>query len=140
MRQGTQILKQRGIRITPQRLGVYKILRDKATHLTAEDIYLQLKRSFPAISLATVYTILELFKGKNLVQEIRIHFGKSSFELEVHLHHHFLCNKCGKIFDIDIAPCATLKNKAVDGHRIDRFQGYFYGTCRDCKGDEDSTR
>ena len=140
MLKGAKILKEKGIRVTPQRLGVYKVLRESRRHFTAEEIYDRAKKSFPAISLATVYSILELLKSKHLVQEVRINFDKSCFELEVCEHHHFLCKVCGKIFDINIAPCSTLVKREVNGHVIDTFQGYFYGTCKDCKDNEDVTR
>ena len=119
--------------MTPQRIGVYKLLREDPGHFTAEELYARIRKEFPALSLATVYTILELFKAKELVQEIRINFDKSCFELKACDHHHFLCEKCRKIYDIDIAPCPTLATKEVNGHLIDTFQGYFYGTCKDCR-------
>ena len=140
MRKAEKVLKGKNIRATPQRLEVYRILRETAGHLTAEEVYARSKRLFPAISLATVYTILELLKSKQLVDEIRINFGRSCFELKDCEHHHFLCNRCGRIFDIDIVPCPTLKKRQVDGHVIETFQGYFYGTCKDCKDNEDAAR
>jgi len=133
MKESVKILKGSNIRITPQRLGVYKILSQEVRHLTAEEIYEKIKKRFPGVSLATVYTILELFKEKKLVQEIRIKIDKSCFEARVDRHHHFLCKKCGQIFDVDIAPCLSLEKKEVDGHLIEEHQGYFYGICRICK-------
>ena len=133
MKESAEVLKEKSIRPTPQRLGVYKFLRENPKHFTAEELYERIRRDFPAMSLATVYSILELLKDKGLVQEIRINFDKSCFEFKACPHHHFLCTRCRKIFDVDITPCPTLAKKEVDGHRIDAFQGYFYGTCKECK-------
>ena len=133
MKESADRLKQSNIRITPQRLGVYRILKQEAGHLTAEQIHEKIKKKFPGVSLATVYAILELFKEKKLVQEIRIKIDKSCFEIRVDGHHHFLCKKCGRIFDVDIASCPALEKKGVDGHLIEEHQGYFYGICRMCK-------
>jgi len=133
MKESAEKLKESNIRITPQRLGVYRVLRQEARHLTAESIYEKVKKRLPGVSLATVYTILELFKEKNLAQEIRIKNDKSCFEIRVDGHHHFLCRECGRIFDVDIAPCPTLEKKEVDGHSIGAYQGYFYGICRECR-------
>ena len=133
MKKSADILKRSNIRITPQRVGLFKILGQEGAHLTAEEIYEKIKKRFPGISLATVYTILELFKDKRLVQEIRIKNGRSCFETRVDWHHHFLCEKCGRIFDVDIAPCPSLEKKEADGHIIKEHQGYFYGLCRICK-------
>ena len=62
MKEAAQILKEKGIRLTPQRLGVFKALRNQERHFTVEQIYEKIKNNFPAISLATVYSILELLK------------------------------------------------------------------------------
>lgn len=133
MMQHIPILKKNNIRITPQRLLVYKILTDDKGHLTAEEIYEKVKPKLPAVSLATVYTVLELFKEKHLVNEIRIQFDKSCFEAKVDAHHHFFCRICKKIFDICMKPCHTLEKKEVEGHAIEKLQGYFYGLCKNCK-------
>ena len=127
-----QIFNQKNIRITPQRIAVYRILKEKG-HASAEEIYQLAKKDFPMISFATVYSILELFKKRDIAQELRIGFQKSTFDIRTDGHHHFMCRVCGKIYDIDIAPCAPLKNKKVKGHKIESFQGYFYGVCKNCK-------
>ena len=127
------IFKVKGIRPTQQRLAVYEALRDKNTHLTAEEIYERIKLHNPVISLATVYTILDLFKSKLLAAEIRINFDKSCFQARVDAHHHFFCRSCQTIIDIDMEPCRGLKNKEVEGHSIESMQGYFYGLCRQCR-------
>jgi Fe2+ or Zn2+ uptake regulation protein len=127
------MFKEKGIRVTPQRLAVYNILCKGRNHLTADDIYEKIKLQLPAVSLATVYTVLELLKEKELVREIRISFDRSQFEARIDSHHHFMCRDCKKIFDIDIHPCPTLEKREIDGHKIEELQGYFYGLCKECR-------
>lgn len=127
------IFKRKKIRITPQRLAVYTILKQEKKHLTSERIYKLIKKEHPGTSLATVYAILELFKKKGLVEELRIHFDKSCFELKTKEHHHLFCRKCKKIFDISMPVCMALKHRVVNKHLIETFQGYFYGVCKDCR-------
>ena len=93
-------LRDNGIRVTPQRAEIYKLLNTSQQHLTAEEIYRKIRPRFPAISLATVYTILELFKEKKLFSEIRIEFEKSRYEIRSKEHHHFFCKKCNAIHDL----------------------------------------
>lgn len=131
MTESYYILRNAGIRVTPQRLAVFEIL--KKGHLSAEDIFKEVKKRYPNISLATVYAILENFIKHGLATELRIDFKRSLFDSRPALHHHFFCNKCGKIYDLDIEPCPTLLNRNAEGHKIESFQGYFYGTCRRCK-------
>jgi len=128
-----EVFRKKKIRATPQRLGVYKVLCRANKHLTAEQIYGKMKAEFPALSLATVYSILEFLKKSALVQQIRITFDKSCFEARCDQHHHFFCKRCKVIFDIDIPRCSALRKKEVDGFLIEELQGYFYGICRDCK-------
>jgi len=126
------ILNSKGVRVTHQRMAVYRALQ-KMGHAAAEDIFNEVKSDYPMISFATVYSILQVFKKENLISEMKIDFGKSTFDIRVDNHHHFMCRRCGKIYDIDIAPCDTLKKGKVNGHRIESFQGYFYGICKKCK-------
>ena len=91
------ILKSKQIRITPQRSGVLEVLFATSNkHYTAEEIYDKMRKKFPAISLATVYTTLELFKQKGIVKELRIKFNKSTFDIVTERHHHFYCRSCEK--------------------------------------------
>ncbi len=133
MQESIKRLKEKGIRITPQRLAVFNFLKKQNRHLTAEEIFQGIKKNFLGLSLATVYSILELFKKERLIQEIRIDFYKSCFEVKTGFHHHFFCKKCGKILDLEIKPCKHLKEKEVEGNIIEEFQGYFYGICKDCR-------
>ncbi len=126
------ILREKHIKATPQRLSVYESFNGQG-HLSAEDVYQRARKKIPRISLGTVYSILEHLKESGLLSEIKIDFEKSLYERKGSDHHHFLCRRCGTIFDIKIPNCATLQDCAVNGHTIEDFQGYFYGTCRDCQ-------
>ena len=132
MEETSQILREHQIKVTPQRLSVYMAVNGKE-HLSVEEIYQRARKKIPAISLGTVYSILENFKQKGLLREIKIDFDKSLYEKRDDVHHHFLCRSCNKIFDVDMPVCGALQNCAIDGHVIEDFQGYFYGICRACQ-------
>ena len=132
MEETSQLLREHQIKVTPQRLSVYMAFNGKE-HLSAEEIYQRTQKKVPAISLGTVYSILENFKQKGLLREIKIDFNKSLYEHRDDVHHHFSCRRCNKIFDVDMPVCSALKNCKIDGHAIEDFQGYFYGTCRNCQ-------
>ena len=135
MNKALKTLKEKGIRITPQRIEVFRVILESKAHLSAEVIYEKIKNRLPAISLATVYNILEILREKGMVSEIRIQFDKSLYEERTDMHHHFLCRNCVKIYDIDNLCCEALKSRTVDGHSISSIQGYFYGVCKNCQGD-----
>lgn len=133
MNKSLEILKKNSIRITPQRVEAYRIIQESKSHLSAEEIFIRIKNRLPAVSLATVYNILEILKGKGMIGKIRIQFDKSCYELRTDIHHHFLCRKCKTIFDIDSLRCSALETKKADGHSIESLQGYFYGICKNCQ-------
>ena len=136
MTENMGIFKQKDIRVTPQRLGVYNILKESNEHLTAEGIHEKILKIIPAVSLATVYNIVEILRNKGLIQEIKIDFDKSRFDIRTDTHHHFLCKGCKKIFDLNMTPCPALEQKEINGHIIEELQGYFYGVCKDCRKDK----
>jgi len=133
MKQSEQILRHADIKITPQRLAVYGVFKNTKGHFSAEQIFQDVRLKVPAISLGTVYAILESFTAKGLLSEIKIDFEKSLYERAGMDHHHFLCNICKKIFDVEMPICAALRCRSIQGHTIEDFQGYFYGTCHDCQ-------
>jgi len=135
MEKEIKILKEKGIRATPQRLSVLRLLGGRNKHLTAEDIYGKIKVDLPSVSLATVYVILDLFKKNGLVARRRIRPQCTCYEARLDRHHHFLCRKCLAVIDLDMPPCAAFKCKEVEGNRIEDVHGYFYGLCARCRKD-----
>ncbi len=124
--------KENGDTLTIQRHAVLEYLHENRTHPTAEDIYRSLKEKFPIVSQATIYNTLELLKNRRLIQEITIERERSHFDYETKPHHHFLCRRCSRIYDIDVKECPLLENKIIDGHRIEELRSYIIGICSKC--------
>lgn len=131
MKSCADILKSKGIVATPQRIAVWNSIKDSRNHPCADIVYESVKRKFPTISLATVYSILETLKDASLLLELFIRKNKSCFDSCLDIHHHLLCKKCNKIYDIDIE-CKVEKIKELNGHKIESVHGYFYGICNKC--------
>jgi len=128
-----KILSENKLKATPQRILVYSMLSKSDNHLSADNIFEKIKKTMPAISFATIYAILRTFKDVGLINELRINSERSLFESRIDGHHHFYCEKCKKVFDINIPHCCTLEKKEVNGHIINNFEGYFHGFCKKCK-------
>jgi Fur family peroxide stress response transcriptional regulator len=92
-------LKDRGLRITPQRVEVIKLLF-KLSHPSAEQIYYAMVKQFPNVSHATVYNTLKLLKNHGIVNELSYGNRSSHYEIAQTGHWHFNCKACGKIYDI----------------------------------------
>ncbi|MDW7998546.1 MAG: transcriptional repressor [Thermodesulfovibrio sp.] len=88
------------IKWTPQRLAILKYLEGNKEHPSAEDIYAALSKDFPTMSVATVYNVLEFLKKTGRVKEVYIDPDKRRFDPDLSIHHHAICVKCKKVFDI----------------------------------------
>lgn len=142
--------RRRGYRLTKSRKAVLVVLNQTSKHLSAEDIYLAIRKSYKDIGFATIYRTLDLLVRMNLVNRFEFGDGKARYEFiyerqEVPTHHHHLiCSRCGKVIDysdfieeetklIDRIECELSKKYDF---RIDRHIIQFYGLCDECRGEE----
>ncbi|MGP1485167.1 MAG: Fur family transcriptional regulator [Campylobacter sp.] len=102
-----ELLKERGLKATPQRISVLKIL-DRHTHPTIDELYGEICAENPSVSLATVYKNLNMLKDEGLVVEVNIPNQKVKYDIFSCPHIHVICDNCGKITDYDF--CDTLDN------------------------------
>lgn len=117
-------------RITNQKKIILDYLKTTKSHPSAQKIYLTVRKKLPRISLGTVYRILENLKEKGEINEI--FWEISHYDGDVSPHAHFICEKCGQIFDI-FGDFKNLKRKKIKVGRIKSYQVYFYGECNKCK-------
>ncbi len=94
------ILKEKGLRVTPQRFAVYAHLRSRCDHPTAEQIQSALNQDAPTSSQATIYSALQALRKVGLVREVLLEEGVSRYDANVAPHHHFRCQSCGAIIDL----------------------------------------
>lgn len=125
-------LKERKIVLTPQRIAVWEFIKDNKNHPSVGIVYESVKKKFPSISLATVYSILEAFKEAGILTELCIRRNKSCFDPFIKPHHHLFCRVCDKIYDIAVK-CKISETGTFDGHKIENVHGYFYGVCSKCQ-------
>jgi Fur family peroxide stress response transcriptional regulator len=114
-----------GLAVTHQRTVIYRELVATGEHPTPEAVYERVKAQIPAISLGTVY--------KN-VKEVSLHHGTLRLDANTDPHHHMVCTRCRRIFDIpesEIEP-VRLKNLPESGFQIDRFSIEVLGVCGAC--------
>lgn len=129
------VLKEKGFRMTPQRLELIRIIAASDGHPNALQIYNSIKKQFPTMSQATVYNTLSLLKEMNQVLEIDLH-GDSHYDgNRPEEHSHVVCLRCDKIVDGDyfVDDDAISNLEKSTGFEIVRSQIAFYGLCPDCK-------
>ena len=115
MNEKIERLKKNGVVMTLQRLAVLEFLENSAAHPTVEEIYTGLKKKYPTLSQATVYTSLQILERAGEIQELSIRKGKICFDPNPKPHHHFYCEKCKKILDINI-DCPVAGKQWMEGH------------------------
>jgi Fur family peroxide stress response transcriptional regulator len=129
-----EALRKKGYKATPQRIAICRFVLNSRDHPTAQQVYDQVKKIHPTVSLATVYKTLEVLKSLDLIQEINPPQGQARFDSYMKPHINLICLQCGNIVDLDettaieetrkVAAAAKFKPK---GQRIDIF-----GICKRC--------
>ena len=128
------IFKEKKLKLTPQRLAVYKYLMSTKDHPSAEAIYKAIQPEYPTMSLATVYKALKTLVEVNLIQEINVGEGNFRYDGNITSHPHIQCINCGKVNDLD-SICLDNLNETASKHtdyKILSNRVYFYGVCTDC--------
>ncbi|MCK5237436.1 MAG: transcriptional repressor [Deltaproteobacteria bacterium] len=126
--------KEKGLKITPQRLAIFKFLEGNTTHPTADDIYKGVKIDNPTISFATVYNTIEALKGVGEVMELTIDPERKHYDPNTEPHHHVVCLKCNKFGDVfvDYSKDLKLPETVTSEFKISGNHVNFYGVCSDC--------
>ena len=126
-----------GLKVTPQRLAILKLLRKKQTHPTAEEVHNELLKDYPAISLTTIYNNLSKFVEAGMLKELDIDPNKMRFDICMNSHDHFHCRVCDNVYDIVYDASISVDNrqikKNVEGHRIDTVNINLKGVCKNCE-------
>jgi Fur family transcriptional regulator, peroxide stress response regulator len=128
-------LKQRGFRLTPQRVELVRLIAVSEGHPSAGQLYAKIKRQFPTMSQATVYKTLSLLKEMNQVLEIDLRDDSHYDGNRPQPHPHLICVKCNKIIDAEVSldQEALRKLEQASGYQILRPQIALYGLCPDCR-------
>lgn len=120
-------------RLTNQKQFILDYLQNTTIHPTAEEIYLNVKKQLPRISLGTIYRNLENFIETGKILEINGPIKR--FDGDTSNHQHFICRSCGKVHDI-FCKIPKMQNFESHIHKIGKMENYqisFYGKCKKCK-------
>ena len=115
-RETLRALTEHGIQPSAQRLAVADYVLHTTDHPSADQVWAEVKRSFPMLSRATVYNTLNLFTNKGLLRELVLAEGKVVFDPKLEPHHHFLDDETGEIVDVPWS--------ALDVRRVHHLSGF----------------
>jgi len=134
-RELTEHLRRRGQRVTPQRLVLHRVLRERDRHVTAEEAMRALDRELPNVSLPTVYANLELFEELGIVRRVAMEGGPALFDSRTEQHDHVACRRCGRVEDIEasVDDVRALRAARAAGYEPERTDVVVVGLCSDCR-------
>jgi Fe2+ or Zn2+ uptake regulation protein len=135
MRSPTELaeaFRQQGLKLTPQRQLLFKLLDGNSVHPSAEALYVRASELMPGISLRTVYQTLNDLAAMGELQLVSIDSGPSRFDPNVDDHHHAVCTECGDVVDVYVNNLADLRVDGFDGFRPSAARLVFTGTCQRC--------
>lgn len=133
-----EMLREKGLKVTPQRIAILNMLMNTKSHPTAEAIFKALEPTNPTMSLATVYKTLDSFTSAELIQELSIDGESLHYDYNAAFHPHIICKKCGSVCDIDLDISDEINsviNKIGSNtkYKVDKEQLFFYGLCENCE-------
>jgi len=119
---------------TRQRERLLELLRASDSHPTAADLHACLSDEFPRISLGTVYRNLEVLASWGAIESVPSSSGPTRYDGNPMPHHHFTCERCGVISDLELRVPASFASRVRREHDLDvrRVRIDFTGLCRSC--------
>ncbi len=136
-----ELLRQRGFKVTPQRLAVLRAVSAQP-HLTADEVVEIVRRDIGAVSRRAVYDAVGVLAEMGLLRRIQPAGSAARYEARVgDNHHHLICRSCGRMVDVDCAvgaaPCLAAADDA--GYEIDEAEVIYWGRCPTCRQTADGT-
>lgn len=120
-------------RKTKQLEVVWEAIKDDSSHPTADQVYARVRERFANVSLGTVYRNLQKLVADEKLQVLMI--GRTQhFDPLVKRHQHFICEKCGQVFDVLVESRDEIKPAKLPhaGFKVTSHQLAFYGACKHC--------
>lgn len=129
-----KILKEKGYKLTSQRLDIINLLSNESTHPNAMDIFNRVRKKATQISISTVYYTLDILKKEGLIRELEFYDQDNRYEVNMSNHLNLICTTCGKIEDfIQELPISSQAVEKKTGFQPIQMRFEYYGHCKECK-------
>jgi Fur family transcriptional regulator, peroxide stress response regulator len=128
----TELFRDRGLKVTPQRQCIFRLLHGNEVHPTAESVYGAASAEMPTISLKTVYSTLHDLAAMGEIQQLDLGTGSSRFDPNTDGHHHLVCTRCGKVRDFYADAQVRVSDDQLGGFTVGTTEVVLRGLCDDC--------
>lgn len=135
LRYFTEACRQRGLKMTPQRLEIFRELAATVEHPSVEAIHQRIRSRMPNVSLDTVYRTLATLQEHGLISRVEVLGNRARYDANLERHHHFVCVRCQKVDDVvwpELDQMALPANTSGWGD-VDRVYAEIRGVCRACR-------
>ncbi len=128
-------LKQKGLKLTPQRKLIIDAIHETEAHLTAEEIIAHVQARMPEVHKSTIYRTLELLEGAGCVFKSELGDHSIYHHAEEGHHHHLVCSRCGKNIECDEDLFTSVEESLAEkyGFRVDFNHLVMSGLCEECR-------
>jgi Fur family ferric uptake transcriptional regulator len=129
-------LRERGLKSTSPRDDIARVFFALGRHVSAEELYAEVKKVNPHVGYATIYRTLKLLKECGLLSERHFDEGQARYEVAGDHHHdHFICEDCGKIIEFEDDAIEAMQQSVAQklGVILTRHKMELYGLCPDCR-------
>ena len=130
-------LRRGGLKVTRQREEIARVFLDSGRHLSAEELYQQIRQDHPQVGLSTVYRTLKLLVDAKLAsrREFGDHITRYEPQSGSTHHDHLICVGCGAIIEFENEKIEELQNEvaAQNDFTVLRHKLELYGTCKECR-------
>ena len=129
------VCRESGLRVTPQRMAVYREVVRSEEHPDVETVANRVRREMPTLSLDTVYRALSVLEEAGLVSRVETLSGPARYDANTEPHHHYVCTRCGLVRDFrsdeldDFSP----PREVIPWGTVDSVRVQVRGTCTRCK-------
>ncbi|MCH8028712.1 MAG: transcriptional repressor [Candidatus Dadabacteria bacterium] len=127
------LCKETGMKVTPQRVAIYRELAATDEHPSAEAIFNKIKTYFPNVSLTTVYRTLETFEGRGVISVVNTLYNAARWDAKTEQHNHLVCVSCKKVEDLYDDTSVNLELDNKKGFRVLGYNLLINGICKECQ-------
>lgn len=131
----SRLCRKNDLRVTNQRLEIFRALLETVGHPTVEDVFHQIRTILPNLSIDTVYRTLTLFENHGLITRVQCLSDKGRFDPNLENHHHFICVRCKKIEDFYWPEFTdySIPDEAMELGMIQMKKVELRGICNECR-------
>jgi Fur family transcriptional regulator, peroxide stress response regulator len=129
----SQLCREAGMNVTPQRLAIYRALLEADDHPSPETLHRRIRAAMPSVSLATIYKTFDALERLGLVQEVSVLSATKRYDANMEKHHHLVCTRCKRVVDFEDARLdAAWPAAGLYGFRPQSISVQILGLCASC--------